>query len=383
MPLKIFHFHNGNGGGVLTVIRNFLLYQQNDEIENHVIYTINKDADSNFKMPGLKGAITEQVFYYLPNWNFYYTCKKLADLLPNDEAIILAHDWLELGMVSNLGLSNPVIFYVHGAYDYYYDLATKHSAWIDFYITVAQHIADKLSTSSPERKNSIQYVRFPIPDISFHIKKNLSLIQLVFAGRCSDAKGYSLLPDIENELQRRNLVVTWNIAGEGSSDVINQDIWPKNSNIIFHGMLENDDLIKLLCKSHILLLPSKAEGMPITVIEAMKSGVVSIVNDLEGGIQEIVKHGITGFLVSNNQVLHYADYVEKLCNDITLMKEISLNAKRMANQLFNLQENIKTYDAILDKVSMLVNKKTQKKIYGSRLDQPWLPNIIVKTLRSI
>ena len=381
--LKIFHFHNGSGGGVLSVIRNLLKYSQNDEIENHVVYTINIDADCNFVMPGLNGAITEQVFYYSPNWNFYYTCQKLAAFLPDSKAVIIAHDWLELGMVSNLGLTNPVIFYVHGAYDYYYDLARKHSAWIDNYITVAQHIADKILTILPERKDSINYVRFPIPDINFNSKKDLSVIQLVFAGRCTDAKGYSLLPDIEKELQRRKVMLKWHIAGEGSTELQKKNIWPAYSNVIFHGNLQNNDLIKLLCKSHILLLPSLAEGMPVIVVEAMKAGVVSIVNDLEGGVQEIVQHNHTGFLVSNNQVLNYADYVERLYNDFALMDEISLNAKKLANKLFNPFDNIHLYIAIVHKSSVMVNNKTPKKIYGSRLDQPWLPNIIVKTLRSL
>jgi glycosyltransferase involved in cell wall biosynthesis len=381
--VKVYHFHNGSYGGVLSVIKNLITFSEMKKFENHIIYTINKDLDGSFKKHNLNNVVSEQQFVYSGKWNFFYTCRKLAKLLPDNKAVIIAHDWLELGMVSNLGLTNPVIFYVHGAYDYYYDLATKHSAWIDNYITVAQHIADKLRTSLPERKDSIHYVRFPIPEINFNEKNDLSVIQVVFAGRCTDAKGYSLLPKIENELQRRNVNLIWHIVGEGSSDVINQHIWPTNSNVIFHGNIENDDLIKLLCKSHILLLPSLAEGMPVIVIEAMKAGVVPIVNNLEGGIQEIVKHDISGFLVSNNQVLHYANYVEQLYNDLALLNDISLNAKKIANKLFEPQQNIQEYDAIVDKSSAIVNNKTPIKIYGSRLDQPWLPNIIVKALRSI
>lgn len=381
--IKVYHFHNGSYGGVLSVIKNLITFSNELKFENHIIYTINKDLKGSFKKHNLNNVVSEQQFVYSGKWNFFYTCRKLAKLLPDNKAVIIAHDWLELGMVSNLGLTNPVIFYVHGAYDYYYDLATKHSAWIDKYITVAQHIADKLRASLQERKESINYVRFPIPDINFNCKKDLSVIQVVFAGRCTDAKGYSLLPDIEKELQSRNVNLTWHIAGEGSSDIINQDIWPTNSNVIFHGNLENDDLIKLLCKSHILLLPSLAEGMPVIVIEAMKAGVVSIVNNLDGGIQEIVQHNNTGFLVTNNQVMHYADYVERLNNNFEFMNEISQNAKKLANKLFNPFDNIQLYETIVDKSSVIVNKKTPKKIYGSRLDQPWLPNIIVKALRSI
>ena len=48
--MKVFHFYNGNGGGVLSVIRNLILYKQNTEIENHIIHVINKDLKPDYKI---------------------------------------------------------------------------------------------------------------------------------------------------------------------------------------------------------------------------------------------------------------------------------------------------------------------------------------------
>ena len=111
--IKIFHFHNGTGGGVLSVIRNLIAFQQNADIESHVIFTINTDEIKNFKMPLLKGVESSQVFYYNSQWNFYHTTRQLAKLLIDRDCILIAHDWLELGMVSNLGLNNPVVHVLH------------------------------------------------------------------------------------------------------------------------------------------------------------------------------------------------------------------------------------------------------------------------------
>jgi glycosyltransferase involved in cell wall biosynthesis len=381
--LEVYHFHNGSGGGVLSVIRNILRYRQNPEIENHVIYTINKENTPAFSLPGLEGAASEQVFYFSSKWNFYYTCSKLAKLLPNQKALIVAHDWLELGMVSNLGLKNPVVFFVHGAYDYYYNLAEKHSAWIDNYITVANHISQHLVAQLQNRCSDISYLRFPVPDINCSIEKNFSEIKIIFAGRCEAAKGYTLLPHIQIELQKRNISVNWHIVGEGSKENNQQDIWPTKTNIKFHGILKNNELINLLCKSHILLLPSIAEGMPVVVIEAMKAGVVPIVNDLPCGVQELVMHNNTGYLVSDNKIPIYADYIERLCLDFDLMLTISMNAKNFANQLFNPILNTHICNSFLHLSSQKFRVKKAKKIYGSRLDQIWLPNIFVSFLRKL
>ena len=147
---KVYHFHNGGGGGVLSVIRNLLKFANNPAIENHVIYTINKEEKAVYSINNLEGAFSEQVFYYSPKWNFYYTCRQLAKLLPDNKALVIAHDWLELGMMSNLGLQNPLILFLHGDYDYYYQLAQQHEPAIDQFICVAQNIETNLISLLPD-----------------------------------------------------------------------------------------------------------------------------------------------------------------------------------------------------------------------------------------
>jgi glycosyltransferase involved in cell wall biosynthesis len=378
--IKIIHFHNGTGGGVLSVIRNLLYYRQNREIENHVIYTINKEQTPYFEMPHLEGAISEHVFYYSPNWNFFYTCKKLAELLPNDKAIIVAHDWLELGMVSNLGLQNPVVQYVHGAYEYYYDLAVKHSPWVDCYIAVAKHIKNELVNKLPQRKSEIYYLRFPVPDIKNDTEFKNPGFNIVFAARCEESKGYHLLPKIEKELQRREVNVTWNIAGKGSTDETLQKIWQNSSKVIFYGELSQLDLRKLFCKSHLFILPSSAEGMPITVIEAMKAGLIPLVNDMQCGLKELVINDFTGYCIKNNDIFQYADLIEKFSKSGYLVDQLVVNTKKHAFELFNPEINTDLIETTFIKLKS-IQKKQSKKEYGSFLDEKYVPNFITFGLR--
>ncbi|MCH6201342.1 glycosyltransferase family 4 protein [Aquiflexum sp. LQ15W] len=381
LPVKIFHFHNGTGGGVLSVIRNLLAYRQHPEIENHVIYTINREQIPVYKLPGLKGAVSEQVFYFSPKWNFYHTCRQLAKLLPDDKAIIVAHDWLELGMVSNLGLQNPVVHYVHGAYDYYYSLAVMHSPWIDNYIVVAQQIADELTMSLPERKSAIHYLKFPVPDFKCEENNKYSGFHVVFAGRCEDAKGYSLLPEIEKKLQIKGVRVHWHIVGEGSTDVKKQQIWPAESNIHFYGNLANEELLKLLCQVHVLILPSLAEGMPVSVIEAMKAGAVPLVNDIPGGVQELIPNGQRGFKIQNNNPEIYALHFANMYHKAWEWKRLSVEVKKYTNEHFDPKSNTGKIEDLLKDTIKRSKIKTPQKVYGSKLDEPWLPNFFVNSFR--
>ena len=124
--IKIYHFHNGTGGGVFTVIKNLLRFSVDKNIENHIIHAINTQIVPDYVIEPVTGAASQLLYYYTRQNNFYHTCRQLANLLPDDKAIIVAHDWLELGMASNLGLQNPVVQMVHGNYDYYYEIAKLH-----------------------------------------------------------------------------------------------------------------------------------------------------------------------------------------------------------------------------------------------------------------
>lgn len=380
--INVVHFHNGTGGGVLSVIRNLLLYKQHANIQNHVIYTINKEKQKQYALPGLKGAATEQVFYYSPNWNFYYTSKQLAKLVPDEQCLLVAHDWLELGMISNLGLQNPVVQFLHGHYDYYFNLAVKHEKNIDAFICIAEAIYEKLILLLPHRKNDIFYKRFPVHEIKSS-QENNKFQRIGFIGRCEELKGYQLLPKIADELDKLNQRVEWHIIGTGSLEIANQNLWAPQYTLRFYGELNNDEVLTLLPSFDYLLLPSLAEGMPVTVIEAMKAGVIPIVNDLPGGMEEIVINGETGYRIPNNVPADYAKKITFLNENISTRKQILSKAKQLADEWFNPQINTSEIEKLFIKFSnKKKNLKTKKKIYGSRLDQPWLPNSFVMIIRS-
>lgn len=379
--IKVYHFHNGSGGGVLSVIKNLLRYSTNPLIENHVIYTINKEQVQNFTLNYLEGAVTETVFYYSPKWNFYHTCRQLAKFVPDDHALLIAHDWLELGMVSLLGLQNKVIQFVHGDYDYYYQLSKRHSKCVDAYIPVAQSISDQLLQQLPARKNDIHYLRFPVPEIdcSLDLKKEAAII---FVGRCTKDKGYHLLPGIAAALQQKGLQFHWHIVGTLDESEKNEYPWNPSVVVTFYGNISQQEVNSLLCKMKVIILPSIAEGMPLSLIEAMKAGVLPLVNDLPGGIQELVINETTGFKIAENQPSGYINQIMKLAANNNAVEAIQKHAMELSNRLFNPITNTINLDKLFLKVSIEQPKiKKSERIYGSKLDQQWIPNFITTFFR--
>ncbi len=378
--MKIIHFHNGSGGGVLSVVKNLVQYSKNTEIENHIVFTINESQRTNFHAPDLRGATQASVFYYAPNWNFYYTCKELAKHIPDQNCIIAAHDWMELGAATMLGLQNSVIQFVHGDYDYYYQLAAKHASSINGFVCVSSAISNKLKQLLPDRVNDIACLELPVPEVPTAVKEKTGR-RIVFIGRCEKEKGYHLLPLIDEQLRKSDLEVEWHIYGEGSLDSKSQSIWSGKSKVFFHGVLPSEELLKRLPQYDYLVLPTIAEGMPVTVIEAMKAGLVPVVNHLPGGLEELIGTNERGYLIKENEIDGYVTVLQLLIQNRKLAFDIASKASLFANEKFDPVRSTARIETFMIDHSKKRNLKKPRKIYGSRLDQKWLPNRIVKIIR--
>ena len=62
-------------------------------------------------------------------------------------------------------------------------------------------------------------------------------------------------------------------------------------NVTFLGT--RDDVLDLLARSHVFVLPTKWEGFPISILEAMRAGLPVIASDV-GGVREAVGEGRDG-----------------------------------------------------------------------------------------
>ena len=69
-------------------------------------------------------------------------------------------------------------------------------------------------------------------------------------------------------------------------------------NISFEG--HTDDIPSIWKKHHALILPSRAEGLPLSLVEAMMCGRAAVVTKV-GGNAEVVQDGVTGFLAAPDE----------------------------------------------------------------------------------
>lgn len=100
-----------------------------------------------------------------------------------------------------------------------------------------------------------------------------------------------------------------------------------------HGLQEHvfflgwrDDIPELLRISDIYVASSKSEGLGINLIEAMACNL-PVIASKNRGHEEVVCHGVNGFLVEQNDVEEMAAYVLRLASDAVLKETITKQAQ--------------------------------------------------------
>lgn len=72
-----------------------------------------------------------------------------------------------------------------------------------------------------------------------------------------------------------------------------------DSRVTFTGRIPREDAIRIMKSSNIFLLPSRGEGCPMTLLEAMQDGCIPVVSDAKHGSREILEDGDFGVIVRN------------------------------------------------------------------------------------
>lgn len=93
------------------------------------------------------------------------------------------------------------------------------------------------------------------------------------------------------------------------------------------------DVAHLLAAADLFLLTSISEGIPVTVLEAMASGVPVVATSV-GGLAEIITHGQDGFLAPAGDDAALAGHVLRLAQDAALHRNLVEAGRQCVRQRF-------------------------------------------------
>lgn len=109
------------------------------------------------------------------------------------------------------------------------------------------------------------------------------------------------------------------------------------------------DVNKLLRIADIFVFPSLSEGLPLAVIEAMASGLPIVASDV-GGIPELVKEKVNGFLIKPMSLGSIERAIYNLIHNSSLREKMGENSEKIFKESFTLSAMCKAYIEIYQKV---------------------------------
>lgn len=157
---------------------------------------------------------------------------------------------------------------------------------------------------------------------------------VVYVGRLTYQKNPERLMKVMNRIVQLDSSIKIAVVGDGDlSDYVKGYISENrlDKNIYYLGFINNP--IKLIANSKVLLMTSRFEGTPMTVLEAQCMGV-PIVSTPVDGLLKVVEHGVNGFLDDDDEEL--AKYVTEIAGNKDLfekMKSKSLSKAKVYNDL--------------------------------------------------
>ncbi len=381
----------GKLGGVTTIVANLLAHRTPDAFTYSAILTHNRlDQDARFY--GTLAADREQRFsYHLPVENLYRALSRLARRLPNGPGVLVSNDWIELATETRHPSGRTVIQLLHGDHDYYYDMAVRHEPVIDAYVAYSRAMFENLCQRLPERRDSIFHLPYGVPLANRVRRAAAGPLRLVFAGRLENGqKGIFDLPEIDRHLTDLGIPVVWTIAGDGPHSGELARRWglggkaQTTDRVRWLGRLDPLELANVYAEADVFVLPTRAEGFPVALLEAMSAGLVPVVSDIASGVPEVVEDGVTGLRPAVGDIAGFASAIATLSQERDRLEAMSRAARQTVALRFDIRDRVSSYQALFARFRELRRPRTRSvpMPYGSRLDKPWLPNAVVIPARA-
>jgi len=158
--------------------------------------------------------------------------------------------------------------------------------------------------------------------------------RIIAAGRFSYEKGFDLLLQALNKAREAAPPFRVDFYGIGpEADKLREMVNDLSLGEVveFRGFV--DDLLPALREADFLVMPSRSEGMPVTVLEAW-SQRLGLIATTVGGVPEIVREAVNGLLVPSEDVEALADRIVWALHNLEEMRKYGAAGFRLVKEKY-------------------------------------------------
>lgn len=238
--------------------------------------------------------------------------------------------------------------------------------WVDRYVCVSHAVAEfyKAKTHiSPDKllviPNGIDLEGYPasnappidLSPLGISPQRRLAC----FVGRLEPQKGVQWLVETARQWLEKTPGCDLLIVGEGPQRKLLESITQSiniGSRVHFAGW--RADVLQILARCELLVLPSAWEGMPNVVMEAMSSGLPVVACDVEG-VRELLGPATEPQMVAHGDTAALVAKITALVNDAELARRLGDENRCRIKSHFSLASMVRAYEGLWE--SLVENTK--------------------------
>lgn len=154
-------------------------------------------------------------------------------------------------------------------------------------------------------------------------------MRLLFVGTWLDRKGVYYLAEALRMIVQRGLQVQLTVAGSIATEAeVMKSFSPEiREHVRVLPFVTRQEMPSLYREHHIFLFPSLMEGMPLSLLEAMATGM-PVVSTYNSGMADVVEDHFNGIAIADADSAALAEGVEELYRSAALRKQLGEEAAR-------------------------------------------------------
>ncbi len=342
-----------NGLCVNKLFHCLIISQDNELVDRF----IDNEYRKVFKIKTSKSSLLDFLVQTFIFFKFLKLLKILYQIKPKVVLTTHFHPWLIFIFFLRFFLKYKIFYAVHdnpfdpkeGGPPFAIFLEKIFVKYSDIVITYSKFIKEDVSKYLTNKKIEVVYLgsyKELFPDFRKSFEINKESLVILFFGRILPYKGIDVLIDALEALQEKGLKIETIIAGRGELDKESLEKIKRLGIEFKNQWISNDELLSLLKKSDVLILPYK-KGTQSGVVSISLAYGIPIIATKVGSFEEFIEDGYNGFLVRPNEPRDLAQKLEKIYSDRKILLEMSTNALKFGEK-FSWNNTTKNLIKLLD-----------------------------------
>lgn len=176
---------------------------------------------------------------------------------------------------------------------------------------------------------------------------------VLFLGRLERQKGIFDLLDAVAAAREVIPDIKLVCAGAGDIDAVRQHARALGiaDAVTLTGWVDAARVSTLLKNAAVFVLPSYAEGLPMSLLEAMGAGV-PVVASRVGGIADVIADGVNGFLISPGDTRTLTRLLRRLCSDSALGGRLGTAARESVMLRFDADQVVARLERLYAEIGL-------------------------------